>query len=203
MRVVRAAAAIAALTVGAGEAAAQRPQAPPPSQTPPPASAPAPAAPGPPRTFSAPVGLIFNTVRPERVADFEKAMGYVQAALGKSTDPRVQAQARGWRMFKASEPGPNGTVLYVFEFDPAVSGADYGLGRILADAFPDTAQLQEIWRLYTGAVTSGGTLLNLTPLMPPAPSAGEPRGTTSPPATPDTTTPPIDANPNVPPTPGR
>jgi hypothetical protein len=150
--------------------------------------------------------MIFTTVRPERVADFEKAMGYVQAALAKSTDPRVQAQARGWRMFKATEPGPNGTVLYVFEMAPTVPGADYGLGRILADAYPDAAQLQEIWRLYTSSVTSGGSLLNLTPLMPPAPTSSQPSRTTTPSPAPEPDaqqTPPPGANPNVPPAPGR
>ena len=79
-----------------------------------------------------PRGCILNAVRPERVADFEKLIGYLQAALATSTDTTVRAQAEGWRVFKASEPGPNGVVLYVFVFDPAVAGADYGLGRILA-----------------------------------------------------------------------
>ena len=157
-------------------------------------------APGPPRTFTAPVGLLFNTVRAERVADFEKAMAYVQEALAKSSDPRVQAQARGWHMYKASEPGPNNTVLYVFELNPTVVGADYGLGRLLADAFPDQAQLQEIWRLYTGSVTSGGSLLNLTPLMPTLKPLNGPRDDSdTPPATPGVQTPPIGAGQNVPP----
>ena len=154
-------------------------------------------APGPPRTFTAPAGLLFNTVRPERVADFEKAMAYVQEALAKSTDPRVQEQARGWHMFKATEPGPNNTVLYVFELNPTVVGADYGLGRILADAFPDQAQLQEIWRLYTGSVTSGGSLLNLTPLTPSLKPLEGPRNDSDTPPAPQT--PPIGASPNVPP----
>ena len=134
-----------------------------------------------PRTFTAPVGLLFNTVRPDRVDDFEKAMGYLQAALASSTNERVRAQAAGWRVFKAAEPGPNNTVLYVFVLDPTVPGADYSLGRILADAYPDQAKLQEIWKLYSGSVT-GGSLLNLTPLKPrdrptttPAAPASRPR----------------------------
>ena len=117
------------------------------------------------RTFTAPTGIIFNAVRPERVVDFELVIGYLQAALEKATDPEVRAQARGWRMFKATEPGPNGTVLYVFLMDPAVKGAEYGLGRILSDAYPD--QIQQIWKLYTGALAGGGSLLNLTPVEPP------------------------------------
>jgi hypothetical protein len=122
-----------------------------------------------PRTFTAPVGLLFNTVRSDRVDDFEKAMGYLQTALASSTNERVRAQAAGWRIFKATEAAPNNTVLYVYVLDPTVMGADYSLGRILADAYPDQTKLQEIWKLYSSSVT-GGTLLNLTPVKPPAPA---------------------------------
>lgn len=154
-----------------------------PGQVPPAAPAAAPAVPMA-RTFSAPAGLLFNSVRADRVGDFEKVLAYLQAALSTSTNPTVQAQAKGWRIYKATEPGPNSTVLYVFSFTPAVGGADYSLGRILADAYPDAAQLQEIWRLYQGAVTSGGSLLNLTPVaaVPPPPLTAP--GATPPAATP-------------------
>jgi hypothetical protein len=116
------------------------------------------------RTFTAPAGVIINAVRPERVSDFEKLVGYLKAALAASTDPTVRAQAAGWRVLKAAEPGPNGAVLFVFLFDPTVPGADYGLGRILAAAYPDQTKLQEIWKLYTDSLASGGSLLNLTPV---------------------------------------
>jgi len=59
--------------------------------------------------------------------------------------------------------------VYVFLFDPTVPGADYGLGRILAAANPDQTKLQEIWKLYTDSLASGGSLLNLTPLKVPEP----------------------------------
>jgi len=116
------------------------------------------------RTFTAPAGLIFSTVRPDRVVDFEMVMGYLQAAFEKSTDQRVREQAKGWRVFKVTEPGPNNSVMYVFVIDPAIPGAEYGLGRILADAYPD--QIQEIWKLYTGSLAPSATLLNLSPLKP-------------------------------------
>jgi len=127
------------------------------------------------RTFTATTGIIFNAVRPERVVDFEMVIGYLQAAFEKSTDAGVRAQAQGWRVFKATEPGPNATVLYLFVIDPTAAGADYGLGRILSDAYPD--QIQEIWKLYTGSLAQGGSLLNLTPVQPPplpAPGATPP-----------------------------
>jgi hypothetical protein len=129
------------------------------------------------RAFSAPNGVLFNTVRIERQKDFELFLGYLRQALDKATDPGVQSQARGWRMFKAVEPGPNNTALYVFLFDPAVADADYSLGRILADAYPDAVQLNEIWKLYTSAVVGGGSLLNLNPLTPVVPPPGFPVST--------------------------
>jgi hypothetical protein len=207
MRVVRAAA--LAVMINTGSLAAQAPITPgqPPPQVVPPAQDPAqpgqqtPAAPGQPpvpgqpagaavappvpqtRTFTTKTGMLFNTVRPERVKDFETVLGYLQQALDKATDPTVRAQAQGWRTFKATEPGPNASVVYVFVLDPAVPGADYGLGRILADAFPE--QIDEIWKLYQGSVTGGGSLMNLAPVEPmaQAPTAAPTAPPTAPPAT--------------------
>ena len=163
---------------------AQQPPSPPPQQPPasPPATTTTPTTPTTPaaassvRTFTAPAGMIINAVRPERVADFEKLIGYLKVALASSTDTTVRAQAEGWRVLKASETGPNGAVLYVFLFDPTVPGADYGLGRILAAAFPDQTKLQEVWKLYTDSLATGGSLLNLTPVegTPPGESKDSP-----------------------------
>jgi hypothetical protein len=166
MRVVSAVVLAIVLTPSAAVA-----QLPPPPATPPGVQKPEPIPPPTAtsvRIFSAPTGLILNAVRPERVADFEKLVGYLQNALSSSSNATVRAQAQGWRVLKASEPGPNGAVLYVFLFDPAVPGADYGLGRILAEAYPDPTKLQEIWKLYTDSLASGGSLLNLTPVKPGA-----------------------------------
>ena len=123
------------------------------------------------RAFTTGCGFLLHPVRPERVQDFERFLAYVRDALARSTNPRVRSQAGGWRFFKASEPGPNGVALYVFWIDPAVQGADYQLGPILAEVYTDPAQLTEIWALYQSSVTSGGTLLNLSPvpLAPPQP----------------------------------
>jgi hypothetical protein len=124
-----------------------------------------------PRTFTGSVGLAFNTVRADRVTEFETLLAEVQQALARSTNPATQAQAKGWRFFKATEPGPNSSVMYVFIVDPVAPGEDYSLGKVLVDAFPDAAKLQEIWKLYTGSVTGGGSLVNLSPVSatPPAP----------------------------------
>lgn len=135
-----------------------------------------PAGPLPARTFTAGCGLLLHPVRPERVQDFELFLDYLRDAISRSTNPRVRSQAQGWRFFKAAEAGPNGVALYIFWIDPAVPGAEYALGPILAEVYTDPAQLAEIWALYTSSVTSGGTLMNLTPVMlrPPPPIATPP-----------------------------
>jgi hypothetical protein len=136
------------------------------------------------RSFTAPVGLVFNTVRPERVAEFERLLAEVQTALAASKNPTTRAQAKGWRFYKAAEPGPGGSVMFVFVIDPVVPGEDYSLGKVLVEAFPDPVKLQEVWALYTGSVTGGGSLVNLSPVsavvVPPAVPAAP--GNAAPPA---------------------
>lgn len=123
------------------------------------------------RTFSAPVGLMFNTVRSDKAVDFERLISNVRKTLEASTDPKLQAMSKGWHFYKAAEPGPGNSVLYVFVVDPTVPGEDYGLGRVLSSGSTDTAALQEIWKLYTSSVTAGGSLLNLSPIPEPPPDA--------------------------------
>ena len=164
--------------------------------------APVPPATLPARSFTASTGLILYQVQPTRVADFETLLAYLKQALETTTNPTLRSQASGWTMFRVAEPGPNGDVLYAFLIDPAVPCVDYALGPILAEAYPDPAQLQDIWKLYTGSVRSGGTLMNFVPVTLSAPPS------TAPPTTSTTTTPeatpsapgqappvPLDANP--------
>jgi hypothetical protein len=137
-------------------------QQPAPGQTAPTQTAPAPGAPAVPQTgrvIAADAGLIFFPVKVERVADFEKIMAKLKEALAMSDDPVRKEQAASWKVFKAVEPGPNSTALYVFLIDPAVKGSDYAFWKTLYDAFP--AEVQELYRLYNAAAASGQTLLNL------------------------------------------
>lgn len=125
----------------------------------------APAAPAPvpvtPRLFGTEAGMIFNAIRPDAVMDFEMVLGRLRQALQQSTDPVRRQQAAGWKIFKAVEAGPGNSVLYVFVMDPAVKGAEYGVAKILAEAFP--AEAQELYRLYIGAFSGGQTMLSLEP----------------------------------------
>ena len=116
-----------------------------------------------PRAFTTPTGLIFTSVRPERVIDFETVMTYLQEALRTTTDAGLRRQAEGWRIFKDTQVGPNASVVYVYVIDPVVPGATYDLGPILSAAYPD--RIQEIWKLYTGAIIQQ-SVVNAAPFVP-------------------------------------
>jgi hypothetical protein len=123
-----------------------------------PAAAPAPTAD---RVFGSEAGLIFNAIKPTAVADFEMVLARLKQALAASADPVRRSQAAGWKIFKAVEPGPNSSVLYVYVMDPAVKGANYGVAKILAEAYP--AEALELYRMYMASFAGGQTLLNLEP----------------------------------------
>ena len=141
-----------------------------PTPAPAPATVVAPPPPG--RNFAAEHGVIFNAIKPDKVADFETVIAKLRQALEKSKDPVRNQQGWSWKIYKATEPGPNGSVLYVFVMDPAVKGADYGVAKILAEAYP--TEIMELYRMYSGAFAPAGqTLLNLQPVAAPPGPAGE------------------------------
>jgi hypothetical protein len=111
------------------------------------------------RTFASDAGLVLNFIKPDKATDFEAIIARVREALQKSVKPERQRQAAGWKVFRAKEPGANGSVLYVFTMDPAVKDADYSVSAILAEAFPTEAQT--LYRMYAEAYASGQNYVNL------------------------------------------
>jgi hypothetical protein len=134
-----------------GQQPAQQP-AQPPAQQP----AQAPADPG--RKFTAPAGLLFNIIKPEKTAEFEAFIAKLHESLQKSPDPARKQQAAGWKVYKMSEPA-GGNVMYVYFIDPAVAGADYTATRIIAETLPSEAQA--IYEKIKDAF-AGQSLANLT-----------------------------------------
>src|SRR5262249_31579866 len=72
----------------------------------------APAAQANPFIFPGDAGVVLNFVKADKAGDFEMILGKVKEALAKSDKPERKQQATGWKVFKASEPGPNGAVIY-------------------------------------------------------------------------------------------
>ena len=73
--------------------------------------------------------MVLNFIKADKTADFEAIIAKLKEALQKRRKPERKEQAAGWKVFKAVEAGPGGTVLYVFVIDPAVKGAEYTWGR--------------------------------------------------------------------------
>ena len=147
---------LAVLAVSVGAAYAQTAAAPA-------AQAPAAQAPATPqaRIFTGDVGLMFNVIKPDKTADFEKVIGRLKEALAKSDDPVHKAMAKGWRVIKNPEPmAQGGNYLYVFLIDPVAKDADYTISKILAKVFP--AEVQELFKIYSSCFAGGVTLQNYT-----------------------------------------
>jgi 23S rRNA G2069 N7-methylase RlmK/C1962 C5-methylase RlmI len=111
------------------------------------------------RVFASDAGLVLNFIKPDKTADFEEIVTRLREALNKSDKPERRQQAASWKVFRALEPGANGSVLYVFQIDPAVKGADYTVSTILAEGFPD--QVQELFKKYADAYAAGQNVVNL------------------------------------------
>jgi hypothetical protein len=101
------------------------------------------------RTFSSGTGMMMNYVNSANAADFEAVMQKLAEGLQNSDVPERNSQAEGWKVYRAQEPGPNNSVLYVWFLDPAVAGADYRVSYILAEVFPQEAQA--LFERYNGS----------------------------------------------------
>lgn len=126
-----------------------------------PAAAPAqPAQPAPGLTFDGDAGLIFMQIKPDKTADFESVMAKLHEALTKTDKPERKQQAAGWKIYKSTEPGPGGNVLYVAIVTPALKGADYTVAKILYEVFP--TEVQTIFPTYRDSFAAGLSRTNLS-----------------------------------------
>ena len=123
------------------------------------------------RVFGSDAGLVLNFIKADKTADFEAVMGKLKEALNKSDKPERKQQAAGWKLYKASEPGPNGTVLYINFLSPALKGGDYTISKILAEVYPQ--EVQTLFPLYRDAFAglSRAELKLVQDFSAPAPAA--------------------------------
>ena len=99
------------------------------------------------------VGIILNYIRATGATDFEGVVRKLGDALAASEDAGRREQAAGWRIYKAKEPGPSDSVVYVSFIDPVVAEADYAVTDILNEEFP--AQVQGLYETFMGAFAPG------------------------------------------------
>lgn len=158
-------------------------------------------------TFDGDAGLILMQIKPDKTADFESVMAKLKEALAKSDKPERKQQAAGWKIYRSTDPGPGGNVLYVAVINPVQKGADYTVAKILYEVFP--TEVQTIFPTYRDSFAAGLNKVTLqlvqdlgsasTPTTgTPTPS---PTGTPSQPGTSGTTTPPSTTPPSTTPPP--
>ena len=101
-------------------------------------------------TMDGDLALWSVAIRPDKTADFEKILGKVKEALGKSTAPEAKQQLAGWRVVKMAKPMPDGNIIYTHVINP-VPGADYNILQVLYATFTDPVEQKELYELYRGA----------------------------------------------------
>ena len=108
------------------------------------------------------VALVTILIKPDKTADFEVVLNKLKEALAKSEKPERKQQAAGWKIFKTTQPGPQGSVVYVMRIDPVVKGQEYDISRLIAEVFP--VEVQELFAKYKEAF-AGRAILFLKPFM--------------------------------------
>ena len=111
-------------------------------------------------TFDGDAGLLFMQIKPDKTADFESVMAKLRDALTKTDKPERKQQATGWKIYKSTEPGPGGNVLYVAVINPVLKGADYTVAKILYEVFP--TEVQTIFPAYRDSFAAGLSRTNLS-----------------------------------------
>ena len=117
---------------------------------------PAPAA----RVFGSNTGVVLNFIKPDKTADFEAVLAKLKDALQNSSNAQRMEQAASWKVYKSPDPGPAGSVLYLYIVDPVIKGADYAVATILAEAF-SSEELAALNKRFTEAYASGQNIVNL------------------------------------------
>jgi len=113
------------------------------------------------RVFGSNTGVVLNFIKPDKTADFEAVVEKLKDALQNSSNAQRKQQAASWKVYKSPDPGPAGSVLYVYIVDPVIKGADYAVTAILAEAF-SAEELATLYKRYTEAYASGQNFVNLT-----------------------------------------
>jgi hypothetical protein len=112
-----------------------------------------------PYLFSGDVAMTLHFIKADKTADFETILGKLREALQAAATPERAEQAASWKIFKATETGPNGSSIYVFLIDPVVKDSDYTVSTILAEGFPK--DVQPLYRMLADAYASQN-IINLS-----------------------------------------
>ena len=112
-----------------------------------------------PYMFAGDAAITLNFIKADKTADFEMIVAKLKDALEKSAKPERVQQATSWKVYKAAETAPNGSVIYVFLIDPVVKDSDYTVSTILSEGFPQ--DVQSLYKTLSATYVSQN-IVNLT-----------------------------------------
>jgi hypothetical protein len=128
--------------------------------------------------FLGDAGLLLVFIKPAATADYETAIRTLQEVLAEDADPVRAGAAKGWRVFKSSDPDAKGNALYVHVMLPAVPGFDYRPSLLLDELVKELAP--DLLSKYQDAFAMPPTKLNLVEFanmsVAPLPAAKKPGG---------------------------
>ena len=90
-------------------------------------------------------------------------LGKVKESLMKSEDATRKQQAQGWRVYKASEPGPNGSVLDLLRHRSSRQGRRLHDWQDPVGRIP--AEVQTLYKQFADSYAGGQAPFNLTPVL--------------------------------------
>jgi hypothetical protein len=104
--------------------------------------------------FTGGSAVVMSYVSQAGTADYERVMRAYGASLSGSENAQYNQMGSSMKIFRAAEPGPNNTVLYMWIVDPVISGANYAEAQILNDEMPD--EVQDLYEALLAAMEGGG-----------------------------------------------
>jgi hypothetical protein len=130
--------AVAALAVGATSAAAQQAAAPQAD----------------PFKFTSATAAVFQTIKPEKAADFEAVWGEIRKGLAASSKPELQKQASSFKLLK-SEPAAGQPIIYLIYVEQVPAGSTFDPVKLLYEsgAF-ERAKADELYGKIKDAYTA-------------------------------------------------
>jgi hypothetical protein len=103
-------------------------------------------------TFSGDAVIQAFSVNPDKTADYEKVIGQLKEALGKSANAQAKQQAAGWKVYRNATPNPDGSIVYVHVIDPVVKDADYSILNNIYDMVKDPMEQRAVYDMYRAAL---------------------------------------------------
>lgn len=118
------------------------------------AQEPAPAADKPVLTLEGEAVQITVLIKPDKTADFESVLAKYKEAMQKSEKPARKEQLAGMKIYKSTQPGPQGNAVYFMVVDPVIKGEEYDISRVINEVFP--SEVQEIFNKYKDSFAGRG-----------------------------------------------